>query len=120
MRCARLVSPPPLTTVMLTMALFIVAHAPSAASVSSRLLIDPAGEHDGDTFGCSVASAGDVNADGYDDLAIGANYYPSGTRSLRLNLHLIRVLRSPASSNFGFYTSGQSGTTLSMGVDILM
>jgi hypothetical protein len=70
-------SPPRLIAVVLTIALFIAAHASSAASVSSRLLIDPAGEHDGDTFGCSVASAGDVNADGYDDLVIGANYYPS-------------------------------------------
>ena len=50
----------------------------------------------------------------------GASYYPSGTRSLRLNLHWIRVLRSPAASNFGFYTAGQSGNTFSLGVDILM
>ena len=54
------------------------------------------------------------------EISGGASYYPSGTRSLRLNMHLIRVLRSPAASNFGFYTSGQSGTTLSLGVDILM
>ena len=54
------------------------------------------------------------------EISGGANYYPSGTRSLRLNMHLIRVLRSPAASNFGFYTSGQNGTTLSLGIDILL
>jgi hypothetical protein len=46
--------------------------------------------------------------------------YPSGTRSWRLNLHLIRIERSPAASNFGFYTAGQSGTTISLGTDILL
>ncbi len=44
----------------------------------------------------------------------------AGTRSWRLNLHLIRVEKSPAASNFGFYTSGQSGTTISIGTDILL
>jgi hypothetical protein len=50
----------------------------------------------------------------------GASLFPTGTRSWRLNLHIIRVERSPTSSNFGFYASGQSGTTISIGTDILM
>jgi hypothetical protein len=50
----------------------------------------------------------------------GTTVYPSGTRSWRLNLHVIRVERCPASSTFGYYTSGQSGTTISIGTDILM
>ena len=54
------------------------------------------------------------------EISGGASYYPSGTRSWRLNAHLIRILRSPAASNFGFYTAGQNGTTLSIGIDILM
>jgi hypothetical protein len=54
------------------------------------------------------------------ELSGGASYYPSNTRTWRLNLHLIHVKRSPAASNFGFYTAGQSGTTISLGVDILM
>jgi hypothetical protein len=54
------------------------------------------------------------------ELSGGLNFYPSGTRSLRLNAHWIRILRSPAASNFGFYTSGQSGNTMSFGIDILM
>ena len=62
-RLAALVFTPPLI-----MALFVWPHAAGAASISSRILIDPAGENDGDTFGCSVASVGDVNGDGYDDL----------------------------------------------------
>jgi len=74
---SRFVPRPPIVTIVLTIALFIATHAPSAASVSSRLLIDPAGA-DGDVFGCSVASVGDVNSDGYDDIVIGAFRYPGG------------------------------------------
>ena len=54
------------------------------------------------------------------EISGGASWYPSGARSLRLNLHLIHIKKSPAASNFGFYTSGQTGTTVSAGVDILM
>jgi hypothetical protein len=50
----------------------------------------------------------------------GVSYYPSGSRSWRLNLHLIKIDKSPAASNFGFYTSGQTGTTISLGTDILL
>jgi len=54
------------------------------------------------------------------ELSWGADLYPSGTRSWRLNVHFIRVERSPASSSFGYYISGQSGTTVSVGTDILL
>jgi hypothetical protein len=54
------------------------------------------------------------------EISGGASFYPSRTRSWRLNLHLIRVEKSPAASNFGFYTAGQSGTTISIGTDILL
>jgi len=57
-------------------ALFAVPIA-GAAPITSRLLIDPVGENDGDIFGCSVASVDDVNGDGYDDVIAGANFYPS-------------------------------------------
>ena len=50
----------------------------------------------------------------------GASYYPSGTRTWRLNLHVMYLDKSPASSTFGYYTAGLTGTMLSFGVDILM
>lgn len=54
------------------------------------------------------------------EISGGISVYPSGTRSWRLNLHLNRVERTPTSSTFGFYTAGQSGTTVSLGTDILL
>jgi len=54
------------------------------------------------------------------EMSGGLSFYPSGTRSWRVNLHSIYVDKSPTSSSFGFYTSGQTGTTISLGVDILM
>ncbi len=54
------------------------------------------------------------------EISGGVSVYPSGTRSWRLNLHLIKIEKSPAASNFGFYTAGQSGTTISIGTDILL
>jgi hypothetical protein len=53
------------------------------------------------------------------DIVAGMNWYPAGARSLRLNLHAIYVDKSPASSSFGFYINGQTGTTISTGVDFL-
>jgi len=50
----------------------------------------------------------------------GMNFYPSRTRSWRLNLHVIHINKSPASSTFGYYMAGQTGTTTSLGVDILL
>ncbi|MGE5807264.1 MAG: hypothetical protein ACM34M_15825, partial [Ignavibacteria bacterium] len=54
------------------------------------------------------------------EIAAGMNWYPAGTRSFRLNLHAIYVDQSPASSSFGFYINGQTGTTISTGVDFLL
>jgi hypothetical protein len=50
----------------------------------------------------------------------GLDYYPSRTRSWRLNLHLLHIDKSPASSSFGYYLAGQTGTIWSLGVDILL
>jgi hypothetical protein len=50
----------------------------------------------------------------------GASFYPYGRRNWRLNLHILRVERTPTSSTFGYYTAGQSGTTISLGTDILL
>src|SRR5580765_4505148 len=62
---------------LVTCGLLAAPRVGGAAAISSRLLIDPAGENDGDTFGVSVASVGDVNGDGYDDFIAGAYFYPS-------------------------------------------
>jgi hypothetical protein len=111
---ARFVSPPLLITVALTITLFIAARASIAAPVSSRLLIDPAGEGDGDTFGTSVASAGDVNGDGYDDVIVGAFRYPGGGGVGRAYLYLgapamasvpALVLAAPSGGSGWFGTS---------------
>jgi len=50
----------------------------------------------------------------------GASLYPFGNRSWRVNLHLIYVNKCSASSSFGYYTAGQTGTTISLGTDILL
>jgi hypothetical protein len=54
------------------------------------------------------------------ELSGGANFYPFRSRSWRLNMHVVRVEKSPTGSNFGYYTAGQSGTTFSLGTDILL
>ena len=54
------------------------------------------------------------------EIAGGASLYPYESRSWRLNLHVIHVEKCPTSSNFGYYTAGQSGTTVSLGTDILL
>ena len=53
------------------------------------------------------------------ELAGGANFYPYKRRAWRLNAHVIHVEKSPTGSNFGYYTAGQTGTTISLGTDIL-
>jgi hypothetical protein len=54
------------------------------------------------------------------EIAGGANFYPFGNRQWRINLHVIRIDQSPAGSTFGYYTAGQSGTTVSLGTDFLL
>ena len=54
------------------------------------------------------------------ELVGGASFYPYGNRQWRLNLHVIHIEKSPASSNFGYYQAGQTGTTISVGTDILL
>src|SRR6266850_63966 len=62
--------------ILVVIALIAAPRAGAASSITSRILIDPAGEHTGDEFGHSVAWVGDVNGDGYDDLLVGAFRYP--------------------------------------------
>ncbi len=51
----------------------------SATGLSSTAATTLDGETTSSMFGVSVASAGDVNGDGYDDVVVGATYYNSQT-----------------------------------------
>ncbi len=53
-------------------------YAGSAGGASSTAMTTLTGETTNNLFGYSVASAGDVNNDGYDDVIVGAYYYSSG------------------------------------------
>ena len=54
------------------------------------------------------------------EISGGASFYPSHTRAWRLNLHINHMEKSPTGSTFGYYTAGQTGTTFSLGTDILL
>ena len=54
------------------------------------------------------------------ELSAGVSYYPYHSRSWRINAHYIHIVRSPTGSFFGYYTAGQTGTTISFGTDILL
>lgn len=53
------------------------------------------------------------------EISPGLSWYPMATRSWRINLHTINVYKTPAGSSFGYYASGQTGWTYSLGTDIL-
>jgi len=48
----------------------------------------------------------------------GLNFYPFDERYFRVNAQVINVYKSPASSTFGFYVGGQSGTILSVATSL--
>jgi hypothetical protein len=50
----------------------------------------------------------------------GMNIYPINTRSWRLNVQASRVYKSSAGGTFGLYTAGQTGTTITIGTDIML
>src|SRR5262249_40412422 len=54
------------------------------------------------------------------ELSLGASFFPMETRSWRIDLHYIHVVKSPTGSTFGFYTAGQTGNTVSVGTDVLL
>ena len=77
--------------------------------VPKKLGLYAAGSYMWDDFGRKPWEAGG-----------GASFYPYGNRSWRINLHIMHIDKSPAGSNFGYYTAGQTGTILSIGTDILL
>lgn len=50
----------------------------------------------------------------------GFNFYPINSRSWRLNGQLMRVYKTSAGGSFGLYNAGQTGTTLTLGTDIIL
>jgi hypothetical protein len=50
----------------------------------------------------------------------GLNFYPIKTRNWRINTQAIHVVKSAAGGTFGLYAAGQTGTTFTFGVDILL
>jgi len=53
------------------------------------------------------------------ELIGGGNVYPANTRNFRINLQLMHVNRTAPSSSFGYYTGGQTGTTISVATSVL-
>jgi len=102
----------PALLLALAIALIMISSRVLAAPIATRLLIDPAGENDGDQFGVSVAGVGDLNGDGYDDLVIGANFYPSSSGHGRAYLYFggstidsvaDLVIPAPAAPNIAWF-----------------
>jgi hypothetical protein len=50
----------------------------------------------------------------------GFNFYPMKSRSWRLNAQVHYVYKSSAGGTFGLYAGGQTGTTITIGTDILL
>ncbi|MBZ5859025.1 hypothetical protein [Flavihumibacter profundi] len=50
----------------------------------------------------------------------GFNFYPINSRSWRLNGQVMRVYKTSAGGTFGLYTAGQTGTTITIGTDIIL
>jgi hypothetical protein len=50
----------------------------------------------------------------------GANFYPLKSRSWRMNGQVMHVYKTAAGGSFGLYTAGQTGTTITIGVDVLL
>lgn len=53
------------------------------------------------------------------EVGAGFNYFPYGTRDVRINLHTIFVDHSAASSSFGYYAGGLDGPIISLGAGLM-
>lgn len=54
------------------------------------------------------------------EVGLGANIYPSKTRSFRINAQVASIHKGAAGGTFGLYTTGHTGTTITIGADILL
>ena len=97
----------------------------TAAGLSPTAAWTAEGDQDGAYFGGSVATAGDVNGDGYGDIAIGAPLYDSGETNEGLalvyygnagdGLHLLpRQLRSDGSAPIAYLGMSDSRTAFQL------
>jgi hypothetical protein len=71
-------------------------------------------------YGATSQIYGDKSAGfshSYEYLA-GLNFYPFDERYFRVNAQVMNVYHSPASSTFGFYVGGQSGTIISVATSL--
>ena len=50
----------------------------------------------------------------------GVNLYLTKTRSWRINAQAMHIVKGAAGGTFGLYTAGQTGTTITIGTDILL
>jgi hypothetical protein len=50
----------------------------------------------------------------------GINLYPLKNRTWRLNMQVMHVDKTAAGGTFGLYTAGQTGTTITIGTDLLL
>jgi hypothetical protein len=69
----------------------------SASGISAPANVTISGETDGDAFGISLSSAGDVNSDGYDDLIVGAYFRSSSKGKIYIYHGSSAGISSPAS-----------------------
>lgn len=61
----------------------------------------------------------DAGFENSNEYLFGSNLYPFDTRDTRLNVQVITVNRCPVGSTFGYYTAGQTGTTLSVAYSLM-
>jgi hypothetical protein len=91
----------------------------SASGVPGSADLSLSGVAAGDAFGAAVAAAGDVNADGYDDVLIGAPDASSGAGEAYLyHGSSTGLITSPVNTFTGATTSDGLGTALSAAGDV--
>jgi hypothetical protein len=61
----------------------------------------------------------DAGFDNSNEYVFGANLYPFPTRDTRLNIQYFAVNHSPVGSTFGYYTAGQTGSTVAVAYSLM-
>ncbi|MBM4365498.1 MAG: VCBS repeat-containing protein, partial [Deltaproteobacteria bacterium] len=87
-------------------------HHGSSSGVSSSASTNLYGSTSSEYFGIAVAGAGDLNGDGYDDVAVGAPFYSSYSGRLAVYRGTSSGVSSSASTNLYGYSSSYFGYAL--------